>query len=118
VGESVDEAAWWFIAMERCCQSQFLAESVGRPMPVDPENARATHAVSGSHFADWLHIHALFPHLLRNVTTLRCPLMRQSALRWSTAGQAACVVCQSRRRPKARAACRWTGVPVHEATIC
>jgi ribulose-5-phosphate 4-epimerase/fuculose-1-phosphate aldolase len=31
VGTSVDEAAWWFIAMERSCQAQLLAESVGRP---------------------------------------------------------------------------------------
>ena len=26
VGRTVDEAVWWFVAMERCCQAQFLAE--------------------------------------------------------------------------------------------
>ena len=26
-GKTVDEAIWWFLAMERCCQSQILAES-------------------------------------------------------------------------------------------
>ncbi|KAG2225323.1 hypothetical protein INT45_005567 [Circinella minor] len=26
-GKTVDEAIWWFLAMERCCESQILAES-------------------------------------------------------------------------------------------
>ncbi|KAI7875325.1 arad-like aldolase/epimerase [Lichtheimia hyalospora FSU 10163] len=26
-GKTVDEAVWWFIAMDRCCQSQLIAES-------------------------------------------------------------------------------------------
>lgn len=26
-GKTVDEAIWWFISMERCCQSQLLAEA-------------------------------------------------------------------------------------------
>lgn len=60
VGESVDEAAWWFVAMERCCQAQFLAESVGKPLLIDPQNARATHAVSGAPFAGWLNFQTLW----------------------------------------------------------
>ena len=28
VGRTVEEAVWWFVSMERCCQAQFLAESV------------------------------------------------------------------------------------------
>ena len=31
VGQSVDEAAWWFITMERSCQAQLLAEAAGTP---------------------------------------------------------------------------------------
>jgi ribulose-5-phosphate 4-epimerase/fuculose-1-phosphate aldolase len=31
VGHTVDEAAWWFITMERSCQAQLLAEAVGIP---------------------------------------------------------------------------------------
>lgn len=65
VGQSVDEAVWWFIAMERCCQSQFLAESCGKPLFVDPDNARATNAVSGSHFVGWLHFQTLWRRILR-----------------------------------------------------
>ncbi|MFK7931944.1 MAG: class II aldolase/adducin family protein [Saprospiraceae bacterium] len=28
VGHSVEETVWWFISMERCCQSQILADSM------------------------------------------------------------------------------------------
>ena len=37
VGESVDEAAWWFITMERTCQAQLLAEAAGTPVLIDPD---------------------------------------------------------------------------------
>lgn len=65
VGHSVDEAVWWFIALERCCQSQFLAESIGKPLMVDAANARATRAVSGSHFVGWLHFQTLWDMITR-----------------------------------------------------
>lgn len=43
VGNTVEETAWWFISMERCCQSQILAESTGSPLkPIDPETALMT----------------------------------------------------------------------------
>src|SRR6478609_439621 len=35
VGHTVDEAAWWFITMERSCQAQLLAEAVGTPVKID-----------------------------------------------------------------------------------
>ncbi len=48
VGGSVEEAAWWFVAMDRCCQVQLLAEAAGRPVPIDPASARATRELMGS----------------------------------------------------------------------
>src|ERR1700722_18712801 len=42
VGASVEEAAWWFIAMERSCQGQLLAESVGKPVAIAHECALQT----------------------------------------------------------------------------
>src|ERR1035438_6587978 len=42
VGSSVDEAAWWFIAMERGCQAQLLAEAAGKPVLISHENALVT----------------------------------------------------------------------------
>ncbi|HZP19808.1 MAG TPA: class II aldolase/adducin family protein [Bauldia sp.] len=67
VGETVDEAVWWFASMERCCQAQFLAESVTRqPLMVDPENARATRAVNGTHFTGWFQAQPLYDRVLRD----------------------------------------------------
>jgi ribulose-5-phosphate 4-epimerase/fuculose-1-phosphate aldolase len=49
VGHTVDEAAWWFVAMERCCQVQLLAEAAGTPVRIGDDDARATRAAIGSH---------------------------------------------------------------------
>ncbi|TPI29743.1 class II aldolase/adducin family protein [Mesorhizobium sp. B3-1-9] len=65
VGETVDEAVWWFISMERCCQAQFLAESVGTPLQVDPANARAARAVNGTPTAGWFQCQPLWQRILR-----------------------------------------------------
>jgi ribulose-5-phosphate 4-epimerase/fuculose-1-phosphate aldolase len=41
VGSTVDEAAWFFITMDRSCQSQLLAEAAGKPIQIAHEsNAR------------------------------------------------------------------------------
>ena len=42
VGHSVDEAAWWFITMERTCQAQLLAEAAGTPVLIDHDQAEKT----------------------------------------------------------------------------
>ncbi|MEL6250948.1 MAG: class II aldolase/adducin family protein [Bacteroidota bacterium] len=43
VGNTVEEAAWWFICMERCCQSQLMAEASGTEIhPISAEVARST----------------------------------------------------------------------------
>lgn len=42
VGQSVEEAAWWFISMERACQSQLLAEAAGKPVPIEDRYAAIT----------------------------------------------------------------------------
>src|SRR5215470_5585714 len=39
VGESVAEATWWFVTMERSCQAQLLAMAAGTPKHVDPDTA-------------------------------------------------------------------------------
>ena len=41
VGHSVDEAAWWFITMERSCQAQLLAEAAGHAGAHRPERRRS-----------------------------------------------------------------------------
>ncbi|MEK3686775.1 class II aldolase/adducin family protein [Paenibacillus sp. FSL R10-2736] len=38
-GKTVDEAAYWFISMERSCQAQLMAEAVSKPELIPPERA-------------------------------------------------------------------------------
>lgn len=51
VGHSVEEAAWWFITMERSCQAQLLAEAAGTPVIIEPAVAAHTAGQVGSHAA-------------------------------------------------------------------
>lgn len=53
VGRSVDEAAWWFVTMERTCQAQLLAEAAGTPVPIDPDVAEKTFGQTGRPAAGW-----------------------------------------------------------------
>lgn len=48
VGHSVEEAAWWFITMERSCQAQLLAEAAATPVLIDAAVAAATAQQVGS----------------------------------------------------------------------
>jgi ribulose-5-phosphate 4-epimerase/fuculose-1-phosphate aldolase len=65
VGHSVDEAAWWFITMERSCQAQLLAEAAGQPVLIDPEMARLTASQVGSHLAGWFSFQPLYDRITR-----------------------------------------------------
>jgi ribulose-5-phosphate 4-epimerase/fuculose-1-phosphate aldolase len=60
VGNNVDEAVWWFITMERCCQSQLLAEAAGSPISIDPEHARLTRHQVGSKNAGWFQFQPMW----------------------------------------------------------
>jgi ribulose-5-phosphate 4-epimerase/fuculose-1-phosphate aldolase len=63
VGHSVDEAAWWFITMDRCCQAQLLAEAAGEPHKISPEAAKSTYPLVGSHLAGWFQFQPLFQRI-------------------------------------------------------
>jgi ribulose-5-phosphate 4-epimerase/fuculose-1-phosphate aldolase len=65
VGETVEEAAWWFITMDRTCQAQLLAEAAGAPVKIDPANAAATREQVGTHFAGWFQFQPLFARIVR-----------------------------------------------------
>ena len=60
VGKSVDEAAWWYVTMERSCQAQLMAEAVGKPVAIDPEHAAHTHATVGTELAGWFSFQPLY----------------------------------------------------------
>ena len=41
-GETVDAAVWGFLSMDRCCQSQLIAESVGQMERISDDVAELT----------------------------------------------------------------------------
>ena len=57
---SVDEAAWWFITMERTCQTQLLADAAGTPVPIDAEQAESTASFVGAPMAGWRAFQPLY----------------------------------------------------------
>jgi len=65
VGQSVEEAAWWFITMERSCQAQLLASAAGTPLLIDDEGARYTRDVTGHPLAGWYSFQPLWDEIER-----------------------------------------------------
>lgn len=65
VGGTVDEAAWWFITMERSCQAQLLAEAVGKPHIIDDDTARYTFKQTGFPLAGWFSFQPLWDEIVR-----------------------------------------------------
>ena len=68
VGKSVDEAAWWYISMERSCQVQLMAEAAahGQPLRTVPEAAcQQAYTVVGVPFAGWFQFQLLYARILK-----------------------------------------------------
>jgi len=65
VGQSVDEAAFWFVTMERSCQAQLMAMAAGEPIEVRDEYARHTFQTAGTNFAGWLSFQPLWQEITR-----------------------------------------------------
>ena len=69
VGRTVDEAAWWLIAMERCCQVQLavLAAAGGRTseIPMVPhEEALKVRDITGTPYAGWLNFQPILAQIM------------------------------------------------------
>lgn len=68
---SIEDAAFWFIALERCCQVQLMVEASGhKPVMVPPERARYSHEHVGNAFIGWLHFQPIYDQLVQS-----CPDM-------------------------------------------
>ena len=65
VGHTVDEAAWWFITMERTCQAQLLAEAAGTPV-LDPTRRRRRRPPSrpAGHRTGWYQFQPLYDQIV------------------------------------------------------
>ena len=60
VGETVDEAAFWFVTMERSCQAQLLAMAAGEPQKINHEFAAYTREQTGFPLAGWFSFQPLW----------------------------------------------------------
>ena len=61
---SIDSAAFWFIALERCCRQQLLVDATGiEPKLISPERARYSREHVGSDYIGWLHFQPIFEQL-------------------------------------------------------
>jgi ribulose-5-phosphate 4-epimerase/fuculose-1-phosphate aldolase len=66
VGQSVEEAAWWFVTMERSAQAQLLAEAAGPPKLIPAEDARYTREQIGTPLAGWFSFSPLWDEIVRS----------------------------------------------------
>jgi len=65
VGQTVDEAVWWFITMERTCQVQLMAQAAGTPVLIDEAQATITAKQVGHPLAGWLSFQPLYDRIVR-----------------------------------------------------
>ena len=62
---SIDAAAFWFIALERCCKQQLAIEATGiEPIMVPADKARYSREHVGSEYIGWLHFQPIYEELL------------------------------------------------------
>ena len=60
VGQSVEEAVFWYVTMERTCEVELLARAAGVPVLIEPDVARATQEENGGHVQGWFQAQPLF----------------------------------------------------------
>lgn len=65
VGKSVEEAAWWFITMDRSCRAQLLAEAAGKPTWIGHEAAIVARSQVGNEMAGWFQFQPLWQKIVR-----------------------------------------------------
>jgi len=63
-GGSVDAAVWWFIALERACQSQLVAEAAGTPIEIPEAYCIDGHKAQGSDIAGWFQFQPFWEELV------------------------------------------------------
>ena len=61
---SIDDAAFWFIALERCCQVQLQVAASGvKPQLLSQKTCEYSREHVGSDFIGWLHFQTLYSHI-------------------------------------------------------
>ena len=63
---SIEAAAFWFIALERCCRQQLLVDATGQtPLLIPPDRSRYSREHVGSEYIGWLHFQTIYEHLAK-----------------------------------------------------
>jgi ribulose-5-phosphate 4-epimerase/fuculose-1-phosphate aldolase len=70
VGQSVDEAAFWFVSLDKSCHAQLLADAASagtghRKRMINEEEARFSHDQVGSPEKGWLAFQGLYDEILQ-----------------------------------------------------
>jgi ribulose-5-phosphate 4-epimerase/fuculose-1-phosphate aldolase len=65
VGQTVEEAAWWFITMDRCCHAQLMAEAAGKPVPIPHASAAVARSQVGGNMVGWFQFQPLWAKISR-----------------------------------------------------
>lgn len=65
VAKTVDAAAWFFISMERCCQSQLLAEAVAKPILIPAATAIKTRQFIANDYVAWGMFQPLYEFIVK-----------------------------------------------------
>ena len=65
-GGSVDAAVWWFVALERCCQSQLVAEAAGQPIEIPDDLCQSGYDSQGHDLAGWFQFQPWWDELVRD----------------------------------------------------
>jgi ribulose-5-phosphate 4-epimerase/fuculose-1-phosphate aldolase len=65
VGSTVDEAAFYYITMDRSCQSQLMAEAAGKPIPIAHEAAVVARKQVGNPRVAWFQYQPLYDLIVR-----------------------------------------------------
>jgi ribulose-5-phosphate 4-epimerase/fuculose-1-phosphate aldolase len=65
VGQTVDEATYWFLSMDRSCHAQLLAMAAGTPKLIPHEMAEYTRTQTGFPAAGWLGFQPLWQEICR-----------------------------------------------------
>ena len=63
-GSSVDIALWYFLSMEKCCQSQLMAEAAGEPTLIPHDVAIKTRGFIANDVALWASFQPLFDMII------------------------------------------------------
>ena len=63
-GGSVDAAVWWFVALERTCQSQLVAEAAGTPIEVPEHLCKDGYETQGHDLAGWFQFQPFWDELV------------------------------------------------------